>query len=175
MPIRAFQGTSPQIHETAFIDETAVVIGRVIIGADSSVWPASVLRGDLKEIRIGARTNIQDGSVLHTTDASEFSSGYSLQIGDDVTVGHGAILHACTIGDGSLIGMGATVLDNAVIESGAIVGAGALVPPNKRIESGYLWIGSPVKRARELSKKEQEFLLFSATSYVELKDRYRET
>lgn len=172
MPIRTFQGDAPRIDKTAFVDDTAVVIGRIVIGADSSVWPTCVLRGDLFEIRIGERTNIQDGSILHTTSKSEFSPGFGLEIGDDVTVGHGAMLHACTIGNACLIGMRATVLDGAVVEDGAMVGAGALVPPGKRVKGGRLWLGSPAKCARELTDKEKEFLLFSAQHYVEVKNEH---
>lgn len=171
MTIRDFEQHSPAIHASVYIDESAVVIGQVSIGAESSVWPLTVIRGDIQYIRIGQRTNIQDGSVLHVTHGSEFCAqpeGYPLTIGDDVTVGHKAVLHACTIGNRCLIGMGAIVLDGAVIESEVIVGAGSTVPPNKTLESGYLWLGSPVKRVRELSTKERQFLRYSAQHYTKL-------
>ena len=173
MSIRNFEDFIPQIADSAFIDDSAVVTGNVVIGADSSIWPMCSVRGDIHFIRIGERTNIQDGSVLHVTHDSEFAPGGSgLTIGNDVTVGHNAVVHACTVEDLCLIGMGAVVLDGAVVESGAMVGAGSLVPPGKRLEGGYLWLGSPVKRARELSEKEKAFLRYSAEHYVKLKNRH---
>ena len=174
MTIRNFENYTPEIAETAFIDDSAVVTGNVVIGADSSVWPLCSVRGDIHSIRIGERTNIQDGCVLHVTHASEFApEGNALQVGDDVTVGHNVVLHACTVGDRCLLGMGSVILDGSVIETGAMVGAGSLVPPGKVLEGGYLWLGSPVKRARELSEKEAAFLKYSASHYVELKNRHR--
>ena len=174
MTIRKFENFTPEIDATAFIDETAVVTGDVKIGADSSVWPMCSIRGDIHSIRIGERTNIQDGSVLHVTHDSEYApGGHALEIGNDVTVGHNVVLHACTIEDECLIGMGAIVLDGAVVQRGAMVGAGSLVPPGKVLDSGYLWLGSPVKRARELSDKEKAFFKYSARHYVELKDRHK--
>lgn len=175
MTIRNYKETSPNIHETAYVDETAVVIGDVTIGEDSSVWPMSVIRGDVNSITIGARTNIQDGSVLHESHTSEFSSGYPLVIGDDVTVGHKALLHACTVGNMCLIGMSATVMDGAVLGDKVIVGAGSLVPPGKQLESGCLYVGSPVKRVRELNEKERGFLEYSAKHYSKLKDEHIKT
>ncbi|MGB1801222.1 MAG: gamma carbonic anhydrase family protein [Gammaproteobacteria bacterium] len=173
MTIRSFKGTSPTIHETAYIDETAVVIGDVTIGEDSSVWPMTVARGDVHSIKIGARTNIQDGCVLHVTHDGEFSpGGHPLAVGDDVTVGHRVTLHACTIGNQCLIGMSATIMDAAVLEDNVIVGAGSLVPTGKRLESGFLYVGSPVKRVRELNEKELTFLEYSAKNYVKLKDEH---
>jgi carbonic anhydrase/acetyltransferase-like protein (isoleucine patch superfamily) len=174
MSIRSFEGHVPLIHPTAFIDEQAMVGGQVSIGADSSVWPMCVVRGDINSISIGARTNIQDGSVLHVTHASEFvQGGMPLVIGDDVTIGHRVVLHACSIEDLCLIGMGAVVLDGASVRSGAMIGAGALVPPNKDLEGGYLYVGTPVKRVRELTGSEKRFLKYSAEHYVRLKDRHR--
>ncbi len=171
--IRDFEGFSPQIADAAFIDESAVVTGNVSIGEDSSVWPCCSVRGDIHSITIGVRTNIQDGSVLHVTHDSEFApGGFKLTVGDDVTVGHNVILHACTIEDLCLIGMGSVVLDGAVVQSGAMVGAGSLVPPNKLLEGGYMWLGSPVKKARELTDKEKAFLKYSAQHYVKLKNRH---
>ena len=149
MTIRKYKDISPDIHATAYIDESAVVIGDVMIGQDSSVWPMSVIRGDVNSITIGARSNIQDGSILHESHTSEFFPGYPLVVGDDVTVGHKAILHACTVGNMCLVGMSATVMDGAVLGDYVIVGAGSLVPPGKQLESGYLYVGSPVKRVRE--------------------------
>ncbi len=173
MTVRSFENRQPDIHPTAFIDKQALVSGDVVIGADSSVWPMSVLRGDVNRIEIGARTNIQDGSVLHVTHDSEFApGGYALCVGDEVTVGHRVVLHACTIEARCLIGMGSVVLDGAVVRSGAIIGAGALVAPGKDLEGGYLYVGSPAKRVRELTDKERQFFAYSAAHYVALKDRH---
>ena len=156
---RSFEGIQPRVASGVFIDETAVVIGDVEIGADSSVWPASVIRGDVNFIRIGERTNIQDGSILHVSHDGPYKPGGSpLLIGDDVTVGHKVVLHACTVEDCCLIGMGSVVLDDAIIESGSLLGAGSLVNPGKRIESGYLWLGQPARRVRALSEKEKAYL-----------------
>ncbi|MDH4003087.1 MAG: gamma carbonic anhydrase family protein [Xanthomonadales bacterium] len=174
MSIRYFEGYSPAIHPSAYIDEQAMVGGQVTIGAESSVWPMCVLRGDINSIEVGERTNIQDGSVLHVTHDSEFAEGgLPLLVGSDVTVGHKVILHACTIEDLCLIGMGSVVLDGALVRSGAMIGAGSLVPPNKDLEGGYLYVGSPVKRVRKLSEKERRFLKYSAEHYARLKDRHR--
>jgi len=173
MVIRNFEDFAPEIAPSAFIDDSAVVTGNVVIGADSSIWPMCSVRGDIHFIRIGERTNIQDGSVLHVTHDSEFApGGHGLTIGSDVTVGHNAVVHACTIEDLCLIGMGSVVLDGAIVRAGAMVGAGSLVPPGKRLDGGYLWLGSPVKRARELSEQEKAFLRYSAEHYVRLKNRH---
>jgi carbonic anhydrase/acetyltransferase-like protein (isoleucine patch superfamily) len=132
-----------------------------------------VARGDVNTITIGARTNIQDGSILHVNHDSEYDPGGSIvTVGADVTVGHRAILHGCTVEDGCLIGMAATIMDGAIVRSGAIVGAGSLVPPGKDLEGGYLWVGSPVRRVRELREDEKGFLEYSAKHYVELKNRH---
>lgn len=174
MTVRPFNKITPVIAKTAFVDDTALVIGDVKIGANSSVWPMSVIRGDVHSIRIGERTNIQDGSICHVTHDGEFSpGGYPLTVGDDVTVGHRVLLHACTVGNLCLIGMSATIMDAAVIEDKVIVGAGSLVPTGKRLESGHLYVGSPVKRVRELNEKELAFLEYSAAHYAKLKDRHR--
>ncbi|MDH3342784.1 MAG: gamma carbonic anhydrase family protein [Gammaproteobacteria bacterium] len=174
MTIRKFEKFIPEIAESAFVDDSAVVIGDVRLGADSSIWPMCSVRGDINSIRIGERSNIQDGSVLHVTHDSEFApGGAKLDVGDDVTVGHNVVLHACSIEDACLIGMGAVVLDGAVVKSGAMVGAGSLVPPGKILESGYLWLGSPVKRVRELSEKEKAFFKYSAQHYVKLQKRHK--
>jgi carbonic anhydrase/acetyltransferase-like protein (isoleucine patch superfamily) len=172
--IRNFEEYIPQLADSVFVDDSAVVTGNVTIADDSSVWPCCSVRGDIHSISIGARTNIQDGSVLHVTHDSEYApGGNKLVVGDDVTVGHNVVLHACTIGDMCLIGMGSIVLDGAVVESGAMVGAGSLVPPNRVLEGGYMWLGSPVKRVRELTEKEKAFLSYSAQHYVALKDRHQ--
>ncbi len=156
-----------------FVDNSAVVIGDVEIGADSSVWPGTVIRGDMHRIRIGARTSVQDGSVLHITHASDYNpAGHPLEIGDDVTVGHSVCLHGCRIGNRVLIGIGSTVLDGAVVEDEVVIGAGSLVPPGKRLESGFLYMGSPVKQVRPLKDSERSFFRYSAGNYVKLKDAY---
>lgn len=174
MAIRRYQNHTPNIAQSAYVDEMALVIGRVSIGEESSVWPMTTIRGDVHDITIGARTNIQDGSVLHVTHDSDYvPGGCALTIGDDVTVGHGAILHACTIGNRCLIGMGATVLDGAVVQDDVMVAAGALVSPGKKLESGYLYLGNPAKQHRKLTDQEMQFLRYSAKSYVDLMKTHR--
>ena len=171
MTIRTYQGQTPQLGARAFVDASAVVIGDVALGDDCSVWPLAVIRGDMHRIRIGARTSIQDGSVLHITHAGPFNpDGYPLEIGDDVTVGHKVVLHGCKIGSRVLVGMGAIVMDGAVVEDEVVIGAGSLVPPGKTLASGYLYVGSPVKQARPLTDKERAFFAYSAANYVKLKD-----
>ena len=172
--IRPFDGIQPTIPASAFVDDSAVIIGDVVLGEDTSVWPTAVIRGDVNHIRIGARTSIQDGSVVHATHDGPYTpGGASTTIGDDVTVGHKVILHACTIHDRVLVGMGAIVMDKAVVEADVIIGAGSLVPPGKVLESGYLYVGSPVKQIRPLTEKEKEQLLYSAGYYVKLARRHR--
>ena len=174
MTIRNFDNSEPHIADTAYVDETALVIGDVTLEADVSLWPKVVARGDVNSIHIGARTNIQDGSILHVSHDSEFApGGFALRLGADITVGHQAILHGCTVEDGCLIGMAATVMDGAVVHSGAIVGAGSLVPPGRELEGGFLWVGSPARRVRALRPEEDGFLEYSAAHYVELKNRHR--
>ncbi len=173
MAIRVFNGIIPTVAATAFVDDTALVLGNVTVGDDSSLWPMAVARGDVHAITIGQRTNIQDGTVLHVTQANEFNpGGYPLHIGDDVTVGHNVTLHACTIENLCLIGMGSTVLDGAIIRSRVMVGAGSLVTSGKELESGYLYLGSPAKKIRPLTERELAYLPFSAGHYVELKNRH---
>jgi len=173
--IRPFQGKIPSIAEDVWVDPTAVIIGDVELGPGSSVWPQVVIRGDIHHIKIGANTNIQDGSVVHVTHDSRFNpGGYPTIIGDRVTVGHKVMLHGCTIGDNCLIGMGAVVMDGAVIESRVVLGAGSLVPGGKTLEGGYLWHGSPVRKVRELNEREQEFLDYSPLNYSRLARQYRE-
>ena len=174
MPIRPFEQHVPRIHPSAYVDDTAVVIGDVEISEDSSVWPLCVIRGDIQSIRIGARTSIQDGTIIHVTHDSRFCpGGQPTRIGNDVTVGHKVILHACTIEDYCLIGMGAIVMDKAVVQARVTIGAGSVVPPGKVLESGYLYVGSPVKQARPLNDRELEFLEYSAQNYRRLKERHR--
>lgn len=172
-PLRAFDGRFPQLGARVFVDPSAVVIGAVSLGDDSSVWPQVSIRGDVQEIRIGRRTSVQDGSVLHVTHAGPFNPvGFALKIGDDVTIGHAAILHGCRVGNRVLIGMGATVMDGAVIEDDVVIAAGALVPPGKILASGSLYKGSPAQRARSLNDDELAFFRYSADHYVRLKDRH---
>lgn len=171
--IRSFLTHTPKLGERVFVDPAAVVIGDVEIGDDSSVWPCAVIRGDMHRIRVGTRTSVQDNAVLHITHASDFNpDGWPLTIGNEVTIGHGACLHGCTVGDRVLIGIGATVLDGAVIEDDVVVAAGALVPPGKTLQSGFLYVGSPCKQARPLKDSELAFFKYSAGNYVKLKDEY---
>ncbi len=173
MTIRDFEGITPKLGARVYIDDAAVVIGDVTIGDDASLWPMVVARGDVHRITIGAGTNIQDGSVLHVTADNRFNpGGYPLTVGANVTVGHGAILHACTIGDLVLVGMGATILDGARVQDRVMIGAGSLVAPGKVLESGYLYLGSPAKQVRKLRDRELDYLEFSARHYIELKDRH---
>lgn len=171
--MKSFRGKMPQLGERVWVDENAVIIGDVTIGDDSSVWPLVAIRGDMHSITIGARTSIQDNSCLHITHASTYKpEGYPLSIGDDVTVGHMAMLHGCTVGSRVLVGMGTTILDGAVIEDEIIIGAGSLVPPGKRLESGFMYMGSPVKKIRPLDEKEIEYFQYAGLNYVKLKDEY---
>lgn len=175
MKIRSFQGMMPQLGERVFVDPSAVVLGDVVLGDDVSVWPLTVIRGDMHHIRIGDRTSVQDGSVLHITHAGPFNpDGFPLIIGSDVTIGHQAMLHGCTIGNKVLIGMGAMVMDGAIVEDEVIIGAGSLVPPGKTLESGYLYVGRPVKQQRLLTEKELKFFSYTAANYVKLKDQHLE-
>tara|TARA_Y100000996_G_C22381635_1_gene585335 strand:+ start:125 stop:655 length:531 start_codon:yes stop_codon:yes gene_type:complete len=175
MTIRKFKSFTPVIHEEAYVDESAIVIGDVSIGKESSVWPKSAIRGDVQKITIGERTNIQDGSILHVTSDNEFTpGGIPLIIGDDVTIGHGAILHACEIDSGCLIGTGSIVLDGAVVKNNVMIAAGSLVSPNKILESGVLYKGSPAKPIRDLTEKEQKYILFSSNHYVNVMREHKE-
>lgn len=166
--ILPFKGVSPTIHADAVVVPGAVVIGDVHIGADTSVWFNCTIRGDVHEIRIGERTNIQDGTVVHVTGGK-----LGTYIGSDITIGHGAILHACTLEDGCFIGMGATILDGVVVESGAMVAAGAVVTPGKRVKAGELWAGNPAKPLRQLKEEEIAFFPKSAANYVTLSKNYK--
>ena len=173
MSLRPYRGRLPQLAARVYVDEAAVVIGDVVLGEDSSVWPCAVVRGDVSPIRIGARSSVQDGVVLHVTHDGPYTpGGRGLAIGDDVTIGHGAVLHACTVGNACLIGMGATVLDGVVIEDEVMVAAGALVPPGKRLPSRTLWAGNPARQLRELNAEQVEQLYYSARNYVKVKNDY---
>ena len=171
--LRSFQGRRPQLGERVLIDPSAVVLGDVSLGDDVSVWPQVAIRGDMHRITVGPRTSIQDSSVLHITHAGPYNpDGYPLTIGSDVTIGHGAILHGCTVGDCVLVGMGAIVMDGAVVEDHVVIAAGALVTPGKTLRSGYLYAGSPAREMRQLSQGEMDYFVYSANNYVKLKDQH---
>ena len=173
MTIRTYKGVTPTLGSDVYVDPSAVLVGDIHLGDDASVWPLVAARGDVNIIRIGARSNIQDGSVLHVSRPSNKNpQGSPLLIGDDVTVGHKVMLHGCRLGNRILVGMGAIVMDDAIVEDDVIIGAGSLVPPGKVLESGYLYVGSPVKQARLLNEAERNFLQASAQNYVDLKNEY---
>ena len=172
--IRAYLNHLPVLGERVYVDESASVIGRVELADDVSVWPMTVIRGDVNYVKIGARTNIQDGVVVHVSHDGPHAKlgGFATVIGDDVTIGHKAVIHACRIDNACLIGMGAVVLDGAVVEQHGFVGAGALVPPGKHVGAREMWLGNPAKRVRLLSDEEVQALYYSAGHYVRLKDEY---
>ncbi len=171
--IYRFMNERPKLGARVFIDDKASVTGSVVLGDDVSIWPMTVIRGDVNSIRIGDRSNIQDGCVLHVTHEGPWQpDGLPLVIGNDVTVGHGAILHACTIGDRCLVGMGAIVMDGAVLEPDSMVAGGAVVTPGKVVPSGTLWRGNPARQARDLTDQEIKNQAYSAHHYVRLKDFY---
>lgn len=173
MAIRKFKGKLPRIGNAVFIDDSAVVIGDVTLGDDVSIWPSTVVRGDVESITIGSGTNVQDGAVLHVSHAGPYApKSQPLIIGNNVTIGHNAVVHACTVGNACLIGIGAIILDAAVLEDYVMLGAGALVPPGKTLVSGYLYVGSPARQARPLKESEIAFLDYSAQHYIELKNAY---
>ena len=165
--IKGYNGVEPKIDETAFIADSADVIGQVNIGKNANIWYGTVLRADDNHITVGENTNIQDGSVVH------ISEGYPTVIGDNVTIGHKSIIHGCEIGNNTLIGMGSIVLDGAKIGEFTLLGAGSLVPPGKEIPSGVLAMGSPAKVIRELSEQEKENLTKSALKYVKLANNHK--
>lgn len=173
MTIRSYKGVSPRLGKQTYVDEAAVVIGDVVLGDDCSVWPMAVIRGDVNHIRIGRRSNIQDGTVVHVTHGYRANpDGHAVVIGDDVTVGHNVTVHGCTIEDRCLIGIGSTILDGAVIHSNVLLGAGSLVSEDKELESGYLYIGAPAKRIRILTDEEMAWFEYSAKHYQNLKNDY---
>jgi len=165
--IRTFCGKKPVIGRGVFLAETCSVIGEVEIGEETSIWYGTVIRGDVMPIRIGARTSVQDNTVVHVT-----AGRYGTTIGNDCTIGHGAIIHACTVEDFCLIGMGSVILDGARIGRGSLVGAGALVTPGTDIPPDSLVIGSPAKVKRPINDKEREQIVYGAAHYVELTRRY---
>jgi len=172
--LRAFDGARPVLGRRVYVDPAACVIGAVTLGDDVSVWPNTVLRGDVNRIEVGPRSNLQDGVIGHVTHDGPYTpGGIALRVGADVTVGHGAILHACTIGRHCLVGMGALILDGAELEPELMLAAGSLVGPGKRLASGWLYRGRPAAAVRRLTPRELESLAYSAEHYVRLKDRYR--
>jgi len=172
-PLRSYRGTTPTLGARVYVDPAASVIGSVVLGDDVSIWPAAVLRGDVQHIRVGARSNIQDGAVLHVTHDGPYSpGGVPCVIGEGVTIGHGAVVHACTVGDYCLIGMHATVLDGAVLQPYALLGANSLVTGGTVVGTGELWTGSPARLRRRLNDAQMEQLRYSAAHYVKLKDGY---
>lgn len=166
--ILPYEGIVPTIAEDAFIAPNATIIGDVVIGLDSGIWFNCLLRGDVNEIRVGERTNIQDGTVVHVS-----GQGQGTYIGNDITIGHMALIHACSLEDGCFIGMKATIMDDAIVESGAMVAAGALVTPGKRIPEGQLWAGSPARYLRDLGPSDLDIIRYTAPHYVKLAHRYR--
>lgn len=173
MKLRTYKTAWSRINASAYVDAQASVIGDVEIGPDSSVWPMTVIRGDVNRIRIGARSNVQDGSVIHVTHPyGARLEGYATTIGDDVTIGHRAVIHGCTIGNECLIGIGAIILDGAVLQDRVLLGAGSLVTEGKVLESGYLYLGSPARKVRALTDEELQWFKYSAQHYVKLKNDY---
>lgn len=174
MAIRTYRQMLPTISPSAYVDESAVVIGDVHVGEESSVWPQCVVRGDVNSIRIGRRSNIQDGSIIHVTHRhAARPDGNATLVGNDVTVGHRVILHGCTVEDRCLIGMGSVVMDGAVIRSGVLLGACSLVPEGRELEGGFLWLGTPARRVRPLTHAEADWLDYSAAHYARLREDYR--
>lgn len=168
--ILPWRGTVPTLDESVFVAPGASVIGDVVIGAGSSVWFGCVVRGDVNEIRVGQRSNIQDGTVVHVT-----KGGNGTYIGDDVLIGHNCTIHACSLESGSFIGMGSTILDGVVVEGGAMVAAGALVTPNKRVKRGELWAGNPARKLRDLSDDEMAFFISQCAHYAATAAEYKAT
>lgn len=175
MSIRSYKRITPTIDSSVYVDDSSVLVGDIKIGEQSSIWPLVAARGDVNVIRIGQRTNVQDGSVLHVTRKSANQpEGFPLIIGDDVTVGHKCMLHGCTLGNRILVGMGAIIMDGAVVQDDVFIAAGALVAPNKVLESGFLYVGNPAIKKRPLKESEQAFLKQSALNYVKLGAEYLE-
>jgi len=165
-----FKSARPTLGERVFIAPGASVIGDVEIGADSGIWYGCVLRGDVNEIRIGARVNLQDGTVIHVA-----THGQGCYIGDDVSVGHMALLHACTVEAGGFVGMKAVVMDGATVEAGAMVAAGALITPGKVVKRGELWAGWPAKYKRDLTDEDREMMRWTASHYADLAKEHVES
>lgn len=166
--IQSFGGHTPEIHPTAYVPEQAVVVGDVVIGAESSLWFHTVVRGDIHPVRIGARSNVQDNATIHVVGGK-----HATIVGDGVTIGHGAVVHGCTVGDGCLIGMGAIVLDAVEIGAESLIGAGALVAPGTVVPPRSLFLGSPARRLRDVTAEELDRLRTAASNYVDLVRQYR--
>lgn len=176
MNVRPYLEHFPNINESCYIDPVSAVIGEVSLAEDVSIWPFAVLRGDVNSITIGARSNVQDLSMLHVSHKTAAKpDGSPLVIGEDVTIGHKVMLHGCTIGNRVLVGMNTVILDDTVIEDDVMIGAGSLVPPRKRLESGYLYVGSPVKQVRPLTDDEKAFLVYSAQHYMRVAANHKKT
>lgn len=167
-----FEGKWPRVHPSAFIAPTAVLIGDVEVGPEASVWYHCVLRGDTNVIRVGARSNIQDGTIVHVNSGRATDDNFATIIGEDVTIGHACIIHACTLKDRAFIGMGASVLDGAVVQEGGMLAAGSLLPPGKVIGLGEQWMGNPAKLRKPLTEAEAALFARTAPHYVELGKRH---
>jgi carbonic anhydrase/acetyltransferase-like protein (isoleucine patch superfamily) len=173
MAIRTYRGVSPTLGPGAWVDPAALVIGDVVLGADASIWPMVLIRGDVNRIRIGDRSNVQDGSIIHVSRPCPGNdAGWATILGEDVVIGHKVALHGCTIADRVLVGIGAIVLDGVEVASDVIIGAGSVVTPGKRLESGYLYVGHPARRSRELRPDEIARIPQMARDYVSLKNEY---
>ncbi|MEQ1603098.1 MAG: gamma carbonic anhydrase family protein [Methylophilaceae bacterium] len=171
--IQCYQGLLPQIAAEVYIHPSATVIGDVHLAEQVSVWPGTVIRGDVNHIQIGAGTNVQDLSVLHVSHKSSWNpQGAPLLIGKHVTIGHKVILHGCTIADECLIGMGSIVMDKVIVQKNVLLAAGSLVPEGRVLESGFLYMGSPAQKIRPLTEKEMAHFLYSAEHYMRLKNQY---
>ncbi len=171
--LRSYKGITPFLGSNVYIDSSAILVGDITLSDDVSLWPLVAARGDVNKISIGARTNIQDGSVLHVTRKSASNpDGNPLIIGEDVTVGHKCMLHGCQLGDRILVGMGAIIMDGVAVEDDVFIGAGSVVTPNKTLKSGFLYVGNPAKKVRPLKASEVAFLKQSSINYVELKNDY---
>ncbi len=173
MPLHAYKGIIPTLGNSVYIEDSAVLYGDITLADDVSIWPLVAARGDVNDITIGERSNIQDGTILHVSrPTASNQSGYPLIIGADVTVGHQCMLHGCVLGDRILVGMGSVVMDGVIVEDDVFIGAGSVVPPNKTLKSGFLYVGNPIKQIRPLKQTELDFLTQSAINYVELKNEY---
>ena len=166
--ILPYRGILPSLHATTYVADTATVIGDTHVGEHSSIWFGCVVRGDVNEIRIGERTNIQDLTMIHCAER-----GQGTYLGNDITVSHSAVLHACTVEDGAFIGIQACVMDDCIVEKGAMVAAGALLTPGKRVKAGEVWAGSPAKKLRDINDKDRDFFALNLTRYVNLGQEYK--
>jgi carbonic anhydrase/acetyltransferase-like protein (isoleucine patch superfamily) len=173
MTVRAYLDKSPSLGEGVYVDPTALVIGEVTLGAQASVWPMTVIRGDVNWIQVGARSNVQDGSILHVSRPhAGRHEGWPLVVGEEVTIGHQVVIHGCTIGNRCLVGIGSIVLDGVVVEDEVMIGAGSVVTPGKRLASRGLYLGNPARRVRELTADEIERFPVVARHYINLQREY---